>query len=77
MLTATGSVHFLDEGVLFISELHRIFLSFKSLDRVMLILAKDSKGKVVGLDVVCNASEPFYEDKEESSGNDYDQIWAS
>ncbi|EXF80841.1 hypothetical protein CFIO01_01212 [Colletotrichum fioriniae PJ7] len=63
-----GSVHFLDEGVLFISELHRIFLSFKSLDRVMLILAKDSKGKVVGLDVVCNALEPFYEDKEESSG---------
>ncbi|KAF4780687.1 hypothetical protein HER10_EVM0001033 [Colletotrichum scovillei] len=61
-------VHFLDQGILFTSELHRIFLPFKSLDRGMLIHAKDSKGKVVGLDVVCNATEPFYEDKEEESG---------
>ncbi|KXH47434.1 hypothetical protein CSIM01_05371 [Colletotrichum simmondsii] len=65
MLTAIGFVHFLDQGVLFTSELHRIFLPFKSLDRGMLIHAKDSKGKVVGLDVVCNATEPFHEDKEE------------
>ncbi|KAI3548863.1 hypothetical protein CSPX01_02886 [Colletotrichum filicis] len=33
----------------------------------MLIHARDSKGKHVGLDVVCNATEPFYEDKEEES----------
>ncbi|KAK1724927.1 uncharacterized protein BDZ83DRAFT_752113 [Colletotrichum acutatum] len=62
-----GTVHFLDHGVLFISEIHRIFLPFKSLDRVMLVHAKDSKGKLVGLDVVCNVIEPFHEDKEEES----------
>lgn len=65
MLTAAGFVHFLVQGVLFTSELHRIFLPFKSLDRGMLIHAKDSMGKLVGLDVVCNATEPFYKNKEE------------
>ncbi|KAK1515970.1 uncharacterized protein CCOS01_13168 [Colletotrichum costaricense] len=60
-----GFVQFLDQGILFTSELHGIFLPSKSLDRVMLIQARDSKGKHVGLDVVCSATEPFYEDKEE------------
>ncbi|KAL3294994.1 rtt106-domain-containing protein [Colletotrichum asianum] len=60
-----GRIHFLNEGTLFTAETQTMFLPFNSLENVMLIQARDGKGKTVGLSLVCSATEPFYKDEEE------------
>ncbi|KAI8279804.1 hypothetical protein K4K56_012513 [Colletotrichum sp. SAR 10_98] len=60
-----GRIHFLSEGILFTAETQTMFLPFNSLENVMLIQARDGKGKTVGLSLVCSATEPFYKDEEE------------
>ncbi|CAI0647423.1 unnamed protein product [Colletotrichum noveboracense] len=63
-----GRIHFLNEGILFTAEMQTMFLPFNSLENVMLIQARDGKGKTVGLSLVCSATEPFYKDEEEGGG---------
>ncbi|KAJ3957166.1 hypothetical protein N0V92_006286 [Colletotrichum tropicale] len=60
-----GHIHVLNEGILFTAETQRMFLPFNSLENVMLIQARDGKGKTVGMSLVCSATEPFYKDEEE------------
>ncbi|KAI8307245.1 hypothetical protein K4K59_011133 [Colletotrichum sp. SAR11_240] len=60
-----GRIHFLNEGILFTAEMQTMFLPFNSLENIMLIQARDSKRKTVGLSLVCSATEPFYKDEEE------------
>ncbi|KAI8161969.1 hypothetical protein KHU50_008027 [Colletotrichum sp. SAR 10_65] len=60
-----GRIRFLNKGILFTAETQTMFLPFNSLENIMLIQARDSKGKTVGLSLVCSATEPFYKDEEE------------
>ncbi|KAJ0329343.1 hypothetical protein COL922a_012852 [Colletotrichum nupharicola] len=60
-----GRIHLLNEGILFTAEMQTMFLPFNSLENVMLIQARDGKGKTVGLSLFCSATEPFYIDEEE------------
>lgn len=59
----------MDQGILFNSQSHRIYLSFDSMEKAMTILAHDMKdqGKVAGLNLIFSATEPFYNAEDEET----------
>ncbi|KAF4815338.1 hypothetical protein CGCSCA5_v007233 [Colletotrichum siamense] len=63
-------LHFLNQGILFTANMFHeefltIFLPFHSLENVILIEARDSKRNIIGLNLICGATEPFYKDKDD------------
>ncbi|KAF4845362.1 hypothetical protein CGCSCA4_v006697 [Colletotrichum siamense] len=64
-----GQLCLMDQGILFNSQSHRVYLFFDSVEKAMTILAHDMKneGKVAGLNLIFSATEPFYNAEEEET----------